>query len=271
MATIIVTTDFSKIADNAVEYAAAAAKQFDYSLVLFNSFKLPVHVSNTLFPVSTIQQLIIDNDLRLLELARGLSKRYDIDVVHESRLSFIEDEIVSLVEKYEASLLVIGMAAKSLEQDLWGNTTTAAIKKMRFPVLAVPMGAKFDGTKRILFACDVPHELPEKISSGIKELTTILGAEIEFFYVDEKVKELKNRSVPAEHIYEEEVDGITYHYKHIRSKLVLQEIEKEIISFDANMLIMIPKRHGFWDSLVHRSKTRIMASGLKIPLLSIPL
>jgi nucleotide-binding universal stress UspA family protein len=271
MATIIATTDFSETAENAVQYAAAAAKHFNAALVLFNSFSLPVHVSNTLFPVSTIQQLIVDNDFRLLELARDLSKRYDIDVVHESRLSFVEDEIVSLVEKYEASLLVIGMAAKSLEQDLWGNTTTAAIKKMKFPVLAIPMGARFEGTSHILFACDVPHELPDKISSGIKQLTTSLGAEIEFFYVDQKVKELKNRSVPVESKYEEDVDGITYHYKHIRSKLVLEEIEKEIINFNANMLIMIPKKHGFWDSLVHRSKTRIMASGLKIPLLSIPL
>jgi hypothetical protein len=34
---------------------------------------------------------------------------------------------------------------------------------------------------------------------------------------------------------------------------------------------MMPNKYGFWGSLIHRSKTRIMASGSEIPLMSLPL
>jgi hypothetical protein len=52
---------------------------------------------------------------------------------------------------------------------------------------------------------------------------------------------------------------------------VIWEIEKEIIDSNSNLLVMIPKKYGFWESLIHRSKTREMASGLNIPMLSIPI
>lgn len=47
-------------------------------------------------------------------------------------------------------------------------------------------------------------------------------------------------------------------------------IEEEINLIDADMLIMIPHRYNFIQSLFHRSKISIMASGNKIPLLAIP-
>ncbi|MNX96122.1 hypothetical protein D3C86_1284240 [compost metagenome] len=61
-----------------------------------------------------------------------------------------------------------------------------------------------------------------------------------------------------------------YIYKTVRSNAVINEIEKEIKRYQADILVMVPKKYGFWDSLVHKSKTRIMASGLDVPLLSFP-
>ncbi len=57
----------------------------------------------------------------------------------------------------------------------------------------------------------------------------------------------------------------------MRSNAVIKEIEDEIIEFNADLLIMVPKKCVFWESFVHRSKKRIMASGLDIPFLSIPI
>lgn len=271
--TILIATDYSLIAENAVEYAAAVAQQFKIKLVLFNSFTLPKHVANTILPASSISKLIAENEDRLKNRAELLASTYDIEVVHESAFTFLEDEWNNLIKKYNAGMVVLGMADKAWDQDLLGNTTTSAIKKMRFPVLAIPLGAKFNGLNRVLFACDVLHDIPTEILSRLKKQIPDLKAEVEVFFVDKKIDKLKTEGigVVTPDSVTDEQDGLIYSYKNVKSNTVIKEIEKEIIAFKADLLIMTPKKYGFWASLVHKSKTRMMASGLNVPLLSIPL
>ena len=49
MKTIIVATDFSKEAENALEYTGALAKLSGSKVVIFNSYSLPLHTSNSVF------------------------------------------------------------------------------------------------------------------------------------------------------------------------------------------------------------------------------
>jgi nucleotide-binding universal stress UspA family protein len=273
MITFLVATDFSEIAENAVEYAAALAKQFRAKIILYNAFMIPVHAANSLLNAASFQALLDENQDKLKQRAEILGLVYNIEVGYESSYSFVEDELKNLLFKYDASLVVLGMSTKTLEQDLLGNTTTAAIKKMKFPVLAVPLGARFHGMKKVLFACDVLKGVPAKILDKVKELTADLDAQIEVFYVDERIEELKstNSGMLAIDVISDGLDGVTYSHKNVRSNAVIREIEKEILVFQAELLIMVPRKYGFWASLVHKSKTRMVASGLNIPLLSIPL
>ena len=267
MRTIIAATDFSEIAENAVEYAAQIAKQINGRLILFNSFVIPFHAGNTLLPASTIQRLMTENEIRLLERSYSLAYRHEIEVGHETSFSYLDKDLRELIAKYQAESLVLGMPNRTLEQDLWGNRTTAAIKRLKIPILAVPLGARFEGSKRVLFACDVIQGVPEQIVSRIKEIVTTLDGEVEIFSVDQTIAHMHKGSDEIN----DGLEGINYYYKNVPSNAVIKEIEKEIESFQADLLIMIPKSYGFWSSIVHRSKTRIMASGLKIPLLSIPI
>ena len=273
MNTIIVATDFSVVAENAVEYAAAIAKNHHAKLILFNSFALPVHAANTLLPAHSIQHMINDNMDKLTVRAAALTEKYNIEVVPESIFSFIEDELTGLFNKHKGDVLVLGMAARTTEQDLWGNTTTSAIRKLKFPVLAVPLGAVFDGIRKVLFACDELSSVPDHILARIKDLPATVEAEVEIFHVDDTVEELKadDKNLLSVNVMNDEMDGITYYYKNVKSNAVIKEIAKEVIAYKANLLVMVPKKHGFWSSIVHRSKTRMMAAGLDIPLLSIPL
>ncbi|MBB6274560.1 nucleotide-binding universal stress UspA family protein [Pedobacter cryoconitis] len=273
MMTIIAATDFSILADNAVEYAAAIAKHKNAKLILFNSFVIPFHAANTLLPASSIQALMIENEIRLLERSFSLSYDYEIEVGHESAFSFIEDELKEVIQKYKAELVVLGMPKKTLEQDLWGNTTSFAIKNLKIPVLAVPQNARFEGAKKVLFACDVLRGLSKKALASIKEVALDLEAQVEVFNVDQTLEVLRSEQEHSTVVnaLDDGLDGITYYYKNVKSFMVIREIEKEIIEFQADLLIMVPKKYGFWANIIHRSKTRVMASGLNIPLLSIPL
>lgn len=274
MRTIIVATDFSAEAENAVMYASAAAKDLKAKLVLFSSFSISVHATNSRLPATAVERLIEQNNAKLKERAEQITLEYGIEVGYESGLMLqVSEELTNLYEKHNAELIVMGMAANSLAQDLFGNTTTAAIMKLKYPVLAIPLGAKYNKIKRILFACDVLRGVQKKILDRINSFASALGAEVEVFHVQNKVKMLENdtQHLTSKISIDEGLEGVSFFYKNVESGTVIDEIQKEITDFNADILIMVPLRYGFWDSLIHRSKTRIMASSCEIPLFSIPI
>ena len=269
MRAILVATNFSKTSDNAVMYSASLAQLFNAKLVVFNAFKLPVHASNTYLSAASIENLIEKNSDRLRETASGLTKEFNIEVAYRCSYMDLEREIDSLMETYNVELLVMGMSAKSMEQNLLGNPTTTLISMKKIPVLAIPVDAKFTGVKRILFACDLMEGIPLKILARLRQMAIHLKAEVTVFYVEKKIGELRLKSSALDDI-DRELEDVTHLYKNVKSDKVIEAIEKEIKKSIPDLLAMVPKKYGFWESMVHKSKTRVMASGLNIPLLSIP-
>lgn len=271
MKTLIVATDFSKEAENAVEYACAAAQHLNTDVILFNSYAIPLHVSNARLPASTFNELLENNHILLKKRASELSVKYAIQVGYESAFLQLNDELETLFSKYDAAMVIMGTAAESLGQDLFGNTNTTTLLKLKIPVLAVPMHATFKPIKRILFACDVLRGINIKILAEVKAFAQLMDAEVELFHVQNKLRNLGDAiriNNKADEI-NERLGGISHSYKPVESDTVIDEIKNEITQLNADLLIMVPQRYGFWKSLVHRSKTRTMASQTTIPLLSI--
>ena len=139
-----------------------------------------------------------------------------------------------------------------------------------FPVLAIPVNAKFSGIHKILFACDILQNIPLRTLAKLRRAAIQLKSEVTVFYVEKKINELKSENKAFENI-EKGLENVTYFYKKVNSDAVIKAIEKEIEKSSFDLLVMMPKKYGFWESIVHRSKTRVMASGINIPLLSIPI
>ena len=270
MKTIIIATDFSEEAENALEFVGPFAKKIDAKVILFNTFNIPLHLSNSLLPASSITTLEEKNKALLSRRASKLATEYDIEVGFESRLMReVEEELDELFTKYDADFIVMGMASKSVAQDLFGNTTTSAMMRLKFPVLAVPKGVSFNGMKKILFAYDKLQNGSVEGLDEIRDIAMAFQAEVEIFHVQ---KPLEKEELEFSEI--DKIEGIfkevKHSYKKISSGAVLEEIQKEIKATKADLLIMVPQKYGFWESFIHRSKTRVMASGSEIPLLSIP-
>lgn len=270
MKTLIVATDYSKEAENATEYACAAAKHLNTNVVLFNSYTIPLQISNARLPATIFDELLDNNKLLLKKRASELSQKYSIQVDYESGFLELNDKLESLFSKYDAGMVVIGTAAHSLGQDLFGNTGTSMILKSNFPVLAVPMNAVFRPVQKILFACDVVRGINIKILEDVRAFAHRMGAEVELFHVQNKLRKLneaKKVHDRADQI-EQGLEGIPHSYKPVESDAVIDAIKEEIVQINADLLIMVPQRYGFWKSLVHTSKTRVMASQSEIPILS---
>ncbi|MDQ6530975.1 universal stress protein [Flavobacterium sp. LHD-85] len=267
--TILAATDFSVIATNAVTYACGLAKATGSKLILLHAFSLSVHSSNSRISSQGMQQELDLITKRLKNLGSDLSKLYEIEVDIFCAYLPLEEELFMLIEAHKPELVVMGMAEKSLEQDLLGNSTTSVIKNIIIPVLAVPQNARFNNAKKILFAFDNFSLSSAERVSWFTRMAENLNAEVEFFSVDERVVEMLRKPNKIETIEELGFEA-KFVYKNLDSSTVLSEIKKEIRNYNADILVMMPQKYGFWDSMIHISKTRSMATGLDIPLLSLP-
>ncbi|WP_081209789.1 universal stress protein [Salegentibacter sediminis] len=266
MRTIIVALDFSHESENALNYAAEFAKNSGARLVLFNSFSIPIHVANSIMPAETLKHLEQENIEQLDRKAQEIGEKFDLEVGYESGLLMdVSRALEKIYKKYEADLIVMGMGAQSIAQDLFGNTTTEAIMKLSYPVLAVPAKSSFSGIHKILFAIDRFREDEQLISEKIKELARVFEAGVEVLHV-----KADNRKRVSKELLENALAELNYNYMEIESEEIIGEIEKEIKKLPADILVMIPHKYSFWESLIHRSKTRMMASRAAVPVLSLP-
>jgi len=264
MKTIIISSDFSEEAKNATVYAINTAKKINAKLVLFHLHILSIHAVQTRLPYKTILQSIEYTKIKIENRIKKLSEKHDIEITVDFAMGGYFKQLKRSIEEHDADLVVMGMHTKTIENDLLGSTTAEAINKIVTPILAVPLHAKFTSIDKILFACDLEKGLTENISKEIKKTTKKFKAELRVFHVNNKISQLENNVEILKPLEE-----VSYFYKNVQSEAVIDEIKNEMLEYKPDVLIMVPYEYGFWSSLIHKSKTRIMSSGLDIPLLSI--
>ncbi len=269
MNTIVAATDYSDIAENAVEYAAGIAKLKNERLILLNDIEVAFHAENAQLSPGDFEALYQKNGTRLQQRASSLEEKYGIEVLPKTTNSIVESELNKLIAEYDIYMVVMGMASRSRYQEIWGNTTTKIIKKLPVNVLAVPAKAKFEGLKKVLFAFDALHGVSEELLARVKNIALIANAEVEVLLINKSREKTNEEDFYSLQTIDAHFEGIPYHYENVNADSVVEGIRMEVIRSNADLLVMAPQKHGFWDSFVHRSKTRGMASGLDIPLLSV--
>lgn len=270
MRKIIIATDYSPEASNATAYAASLAAKRGYELILFTLYNPSIHALNARSSGALLDGLMTENQNKLNETASEIENSHKVTVTPYFATGDFFEEIKRCIETTEADMLVMGMAQKSIEQDLLGNTTTTAIHRLQIPILSIPLEVKYEDIKHILFAYDAAHGVPEQALERVHTLAEGYGATVEIFNVKDKAGEIENKTEDTT-VIDEMMDDIAYYYKNVESTEVIKAIKQETIDTKTDLLVMVPQQYGFWSSIVHRSKTRMMASGNNILLLSIPM
>lgn len=271
MKTIVVATDFSDNANNALQYAAALASYTKARIILFNAYQLPVHASNTLLPAASVLELIKSNKRRLEDIASEITGLYEVSIKVHTNMANVSEALDEIVEMEKADLVVIGIHASDWSDHLFGNTTTSIIRNAKYPVLVVPDNVTFNGIERILYAFDANCLTMGNKLKVVKDIASNFKAEVQVFHVDTSKrktanaqKELTNPSV------EGVLPDVEYSYKETEAEGVVKGIENGILEYGANLLVMVPHKLSFWRSLANASVTRALVLRTNIPLLVVP-
>lgn len=273
MRTYIVATDFSENSKKALQYAGALAAFTNASIVLFNAYTVPVHAANGLISAAGVGKSIKENNEDLLKLADPVSRQYGVKISPISKLGEIVYSLDELVAHTKADLVIMGMHANKWSDRVFGNHTTAVIRKAKYPVLVIPPEATYTGVKKILYAFDGHKEFSPGSLSLLSDVVVRLNAEVQVFHVvtpKEKQMEYNLEETKMYRGASKISKDVSYDYKNVEEQAVITGIEKEINEFGADLLVMLPHKLNIWESLLNQSNTRSMCLRTHIPLLVLP-
>lgn len=271
MKTIIVCTDFSHEAENATHYAASMAKENKYRMVLFNLQSVSIHALNAQASADFFYTQTLKNQKKMEDKAAELKRLYTVETQHHLASGNFIEELENCMQIHDCDFIVMGMAEKTLEQKLLGNSVTRAIHRIKKPILIIPAHIEYTGIRKILFAYDTHKSMTWSAMNDIYLFINEFNAEIEVFNVSERLEDFAEVIHDIDLNSGYDLDDIKYSFKMIQSIEVIKAIEEEIKLTSPDLLTMIPYKYNLVESLFHRSKTAIMAYKNKLPLLSIPL
>lgn len=271
MRRVLIPTDFSENAMNAVRYAFELFRHDpDTEYVLLNAYDIPRSGSTTM--------LVSITDILKKDSEEGLKKSIkEIEEIgHAGSLRTISkhgqlfEVIKELIKKEEYNVIIMGtLGAGGLKKVLLGSNASEIVKKVKIPVLIVPEKATFERTDKILFTTDFKPIRREKQIGRLRDFAKNIDAEILVLNIHKKHQELDLEKAMTNSGLEELLKGSRHTYHHRVGDDIIEGIDQFILENDIKIVAMILRQVGFIDSLFHKSLTRQMAMHTKIPMLAL--
>jgi len=272
---ILAPTDFSPIANNALLYAIELAKEIGAKVYVLHSYRVPA-IADTAYPIGGMypEGMVDIEDVRkeVEEEMEKLKKDYlySQSLQYETLLKcgFAEESIVDTVKNEHIDLIVMGTSGANAIQEFLGSTTTHIIKQCAVPTLVIPDGINFGKLESIVLATDYQQVHKPESYAALLFMANIFHAEVDVLHVSKGGARLTDAELEAG----EELDRIlrktrhNYHYD-FEEDSINKGIEKFLAKHKPSMLAMIPRKHSFWDKLLHGSKTQHMIFHTKRPVL----
>jgi nucleotide-binding universal stress UspA family protein len=272
MKTIIVPTDFSPVAVNAMHYAANMASSIGASVILFHAYQVPVAFSEVPIVSISMEEMKQISEEKLAELKTGLEHLTSgsVKIYSENRLGETIDELENYCKSISPFAVVMGTkGASAMERLFLGSNTLSAIKHLSCPVIIVPPGATFHAIHKIGFACDLREVVETTPVRFIHDLCTIFNAELLVLNVDYKNRNF-NTDVPEQSLLlHNMLEPLSPSYHFIENPNIEEGINSFAETHGVDMIITIPKKHKLTESLFQKSHTRELAFHAHIPIVAI--
>ncbi|MBI2271657.1 MAG: universal stress protein [Bacteroidetes bacterium] len=270
MKNILAPTDFSDTANNAVEYAAALAAKSNTDITLFHCFHVPVIAGDAPVITITFDELEKDSKDTLKAKKSELEKKYPgVKINTVSKVGFTTEEIVEYSQNNPTDLIVMGISGSGKLDQLLGSTATAVSKKSEVPVLIVPPEAGPGKLGNIVFAFDFKEIENTNNINIVVELARCFNSRITALNIKQEYEEMS----PEEALAEKQANTLLSEVSHKMVKFsdtdTIHGIHNYLKDHDADLLVMMKRKHGFFDLLFNGSNTRKMAFHTHIPLLII--
>ena len=277
MKRILLPTDFSENAHNAISYALQLYKDEICEFYILNTYTPAMVSAGSMidsYSALTLQKIAQETAQRKLDaLEIQINKEFpntNHTFITVASFNMLISEMKELVSEKMIDVVVMGtQGATGAKEIFLGTNTMYAIKKLKIPVLAVPSNFDYEAPKEILFPTDYKVKRTNKYLSLIHDLCSehksrlhILNA----YYGTPLTSEQEETKAYLDNYFQDNA-----HLFHIAEDTdVIGAVEKFQKQAKINFIIMFHNKHSFLENMLFKSVINQVVYHTNVPFLVIP-
>ncbi len=273
---ILLPTDFSKNALNAIRYALELYRSMDCEFYFMNVYQVNGYALDN-------RMMVPEPGEPAFEAARerseeGLENLMEQLRVHPdnprhsyhqiSTYNALLEAINNTVAKKDIEIVVMGTKGTTGSRTIiYGTNTINVMEKVKAcPVLAIPENVRFSSPKEIVFPTDYKSVFKHKELVYLMEIGKAHKAFIRVLYIDDGDGLSKKQKENKELL--KTILGNSDHSFHTLTDVKVQEgINTFIESRDSDMIAFINRKHHFFGSIFSKPLVKELGYHSKIPIL----
>jgi len=186
MKKVLTLTDFSTVADYAIDAAIHIAKQHGTELEIFHLLSSSEHImyeldSDPEFHIKTGSKMATSASLeswRQKAISLGVKTTFTVAA------GSLTKQITERIDSKDVDLIVMGSTGKDESDAVWGTTTQQVTKQIEIPILVIKSKLTNYNFEKIVFASNLELEDQEAFSNFIQLMTPPKSSLIHFMSVN---------------------------------------------------------------------------------------
>lgn len=256
MKRVLIPTDFSNVADNAIEYALGLPREVVQEVLLFHA-----------------EAKLGENFKKLNKQVNQLSEKFRVEIINSEK-PFSSEQINEIIRSRFIDFMIMGTSGDegSIIKRLFGNHTSSVIDDLMCPFIAVPVSYKEKGISKIGYASDLT-DIDDEMKDVIA-FAKVFNAHVEVLHVVPVYPDLYDtEKVDIEKVVEQM--KIKYGYSKIQYAIeetfgdnkIRKGIEQFAEHYHPDLLVMFHQKREGIDKLINSSSTENLITHLEVPLL----
>ncbi|MCB0587664.1 MAG: universal stress protein [Phaeodactylibacter sp.] len=264
MKKILVPTDFSENAMNALLFARELACTLDCKLTLLHTFQAPQR-SDMLISLDDVLRQDAEEEMATFLERAALKEPPEVKILKGDSVRTIAD----FAGEGNFNLIVMGTkGASGLKEVFLGSITGGVMRHTPIPILAIPEDYTPRPIRNIAFAIANMELSGEEVVAPLKELTRRFDAKVHIFHSVKDKEEADQSELLKTAGW---LEGLPHTFSIEEERGSLHESIKAFVkSADADMLCLVRRKHGligFFERLFKTSVTLGEVFHCELPLL----
>ncbi|WP_426059781.1 universal stress protein [Hymenobacter sp. B1770] len=267
---LVVLTDFFAVSNRALSYAAGLALPLQAHLVL-----LHVRHDGLLAPAEYRSSHTWAGEKRTVHALEQLAATQPVPTYVDVSEEYLPDAVQAVVRRHHPLLLVLGRPGMAnAPQEIIVSTAMDLLRHAPYPLLVVPtVGWDSFPPRRLLLAVDgEPFQLTQS-QNVVRHLLQATQGTLNVVHVADDAQTRPDAVTLLHHLRQnglaDDVTGPGRLHTLVRHRAVGGVLE-EAARLEADLLVVVARRHSLLGSLFHRSVTAQLIQESPIPLLLLP-
>ncbi len=275
MLQILVPTDFSKNAWNALKYGLDLYKSIKCTFYLLHVNPIPTYSgagssvkgSSKMAQESVLRESKESLDQLLLRI-ENIPTNAKHSFVTIALFDFFVDSIKREVETKKIDLIIMGTKGSSgLKKATMGSNTGDVITKVKCPLLAVPENAVFKRPEELAFPTDYYLGYDLKVLDTLIEMVTLNNSVLRVLHISKKGEELNEEQVKNKEFLNDYLQDIEHSFHSLTGTDLETSVQCFTESRDIDMIAMVAKNLNFFQRILFRPKVEQISYHTDIPFL----